>query len=199
MSILLDQLNEDLSAVAGRALAGLVQIHNGRRGAGAGAVWHSDGLILTNAHVVQKRRPEVVLADGRTVAARLLAIDPDNDLAALEVEARGLPAVTLGASRRLRPGQWVMAVGHPWGVAGAATVGVVIGQGADLPGLPAGRGEMLALSLHLRPGHSGGVVVDELGQVVGINTMMAGPDVGLAVPVDVAKRFVKRTLGSASN
>ena len=90
----------------------------------------------------------------------------------------------------------MVAVGHPWGIAGAATVGVVIGLGADLPGFPAGRGEMLALSLHLRPGHSGGVVVDESGQVVGINTMMAGPDVGLAIPVEVAKRFIKEALGT---
>lgn len=196
MSALVEQLNEDLSEVVARAQVGLVQIHNGHRGAGAGAVWHPDGLIVTNAHVVQRRRPQVVLADGRTVSARLLAADPDHDLAALEVDATGLPAVTLGASRRLRPGQWVVAVGHPWGIAGAATVGVVIGLGADLPGLPAGRGEMLALSLHLRPGHSGGVVVDESGQVVGINTMMAGPDVGLAIPVEVAKRFIKEALGT---
>lgn len=196
MSALVEQLNEDLSEVVARAQVGLVQIHNGHRGAGAGAVWHPDGLIVTNAHVVQRRRPKVVLADGRTVSARLLAADPDHDLAALEVDATGLPAVTLGASRRLRPGQWVVAVGHPWGIAGAATVGVVIGLGADLPGFPAGRGEMLALSLHLRPGHSGGVVVDESGQVVGINTMMAGPDVGLAIPVEVAKRFIKEALGT---
>ncbi len=196
MNTLVEQINEDLSAIVARAQAGLVQIRNGHLGAGAGAVWHPDGLIVTNAHVVRLRRPAIVLADGRTIPARLLAVDTDNDLAALEVEEHGLPSVSLGASRQVRPGQWVVAIGHPWGVQGAATVGVVIGQGNDLPGVSAGRREILAVSLHLRPGHSGGVVVDESGRVVGINTMMAGPDVGLAVPVDVAKRFVKRALGS---
>jgi S1-C subfamily serine protease len=89
----------------------------------------------------------------------------------------------------------VIAVGHPWGLEGAATAGIVIGVG-DLPGLPAEGREMVAASLHLRPGDSGGVLVDAEGRLVGINTMMAGPDLGLAISVDEAKRFAREALGT---
>jgi S1-C subfamily serine protease len=139
----------------------------------------------------------VVLGDGVVHEARVLAIDEDRDLAALAVEASGLPAVELGSARDLRAGQWVLAIGHPWGLEGAVTSGVVIGVG-ELPGLPAGGREMVAASLHLRPGDSGGVLVDADGRVVGINTMMAGLDLGLAISVDEAKRFAKQALGSAN-
>jgi S1-C subfamily serine protease len=80
-------------------------------------------------------------------------------------------------------------------VTGAATAGVVIGVGLP-PEMPSFRRELIQVSLHLRPGHSGGLLMDGYGRLVGINTMMAGPDVGLAVPVHVVKRFLRQTLGS---
>ena len=89
-----------------------------------------------------------------------MAADPDRDLAALRVEADGLPTIQLGDSRRVRPGQWVMALGHPWGVQGAATAGVVIGMGKEWPEMPRTRHDWLVVSLHMRPGHSGGPLVD---------------------------------------
>jgi serine protease Do len=187
-------LDLEVEEITERVRRSLVQIRNGRGGAGAGAIWHPDGLILTNAHVVG-RRAEVVVANGAEREARVLAIDRKRDLAALSVEAEGLPAIDLGSARRLRVGEWVLALGHPWGLEGAATSGVVIGVG-DLPGLPAEGREMVAASLHLRPGDSGGVLVDAEGRLVGINTMMAGPNLGLAVSVDEAKRFVRRALGT---
>jgi len=193
VSDLLQQLNHELAAVAEKAQRGLVSISNGRRGAGAGTIWHPKGLILTNAHVVQLRSPKVTLPDGRTSPARVLAHDKELDLAVLRVDAADLPTIELGESQRLQPGQWVLAVGHPWGVAGAATAGVVIGLGPppemDMPGR-----ELIHVSLHLRPGHSGGPLVDTGGRLVGINTMMAGPDVGLAVPVHVVKAFLRQAL-----
>lgn len=137
---------------------------------------------------------DVVLPDGQTLPARVLARDPGHDLAALGVKASGLPAVELGDSRGLYPGQWVLALGHPWGVAGAVTAGVVAGVDARLPEMPLADWDWIAVSLHLRPGHSGGPLVDEAGWLVGINTIMAGPDVGLAVPVYVAKDFLGRAL-----
>jgi S1-C subfamily serine protease len=95
-----------------------------------------------------------------------------------------------------------LAVGHPWGVEGGATLGVVIGIGADLPENPQPWRELIAVSLHLRPGHSGGPLVDAHGTLVGINTMMAGPEVGLAVPVDAVQDFLKdrvqRTIARAA-
>ena len=193
MSDLLQQLNDELSGVAEEARRSLVNISNGRRGAGAGTIWHPDGLILTNAHVVQFRSPKVTLPDGRTAPARVLAHDRELDLAALRVDAADLPTIELGDSKQLQPGEWVLAAGHPWGVAGAATAGVVIGMGPP-PEIPTAGRELLHVGLHLRPGHSGGPLVDTQGRLVGINTMMAGPDVGLAVPVHVVKGFLRQAL-----
>jgi len=195
VSGLWQQFNVEVAEVVDRARRGLVQVRNGRHGTGAGTIWHSDGLILTNAHVAQRRHLQVVLPDGRTFPARLLAHDADRDLAALEVKASDLPTIELGDSRRLRPGQWVMALGHPWGVAGAVTAGIITGLGTRLPEMPLAERDWIAVSLHLRPGHSGGPLVDEHGRLVGINTIMAGPDVGLAVPVHVAKAFLREAIG----
>ena len=195
MSDLWQQFNVEIAEVVDRARRGLVQVRNGRYGAGAGTIWHSEGLILTNAHVARRRYLRVILPDGQTLPARLLTHDADRDLAALEVKASGLPTIELGDSRQLRPGQWVVALGHPWGVAGAATAGIVTGLGTRLPEMPLAERDWIAVSLHLRPGHSGGPLVDERGRLVGINTIMAGPDVGLAVPVHVAKAFLHEAIG----
>ena len=193
MSSLLQQLNDELSKIAEEARRSLVSISNGRRGAGAGTIWHPDGLILTNAHVVQLHSPKVTLPDGRTAPARVLAHDKVLDLAALRVDAADLPTIELGDSQGLQPGEWVLALGHPWGVAGAATAGVVIGMGPPPEMAMPGR-ELIHVGLHLRPGHSGGPLVDTSGRLVGINTMMAGPDVGMVVPVHVVKGFLRQAL-----
>lgn len=207
MSIDLHQLDEEMAAVVERVRQSLVHISNGREGHGAGTIWHADGLVVTNAHVVQNREPKVTLPDGRTLPARILARDTGLDLAALRVDASGLPTVDLGESTRLRPGELVMAIGHPWGVEGAVTTGVVIGAGGEWPELPRPGGRQVAqgpagserewvvASLHVRPGHSGGPMVDVHGRLVGINTIMAGPGVGVAVPVHVVKRFLQQALG----
>ena len=116
------------------------------------------------------------------------------------VISSGPPEVAkLIAGLQLQPGNWVVAYGHPWGVDGAATAGVVIGQGPTLPERPRFGRDWLAVSLHYRPGHSGGPLVDAEGRLVGINTVMAGPDVGLAVPVHVIKSFLKVRLGRESS
>ena len=194
--------------VVERAGQSLVRVSAGGRGFGAGSVWHSDGLIITNAHVVSGAgggrrgggKLTVTLPDGSTHPARLLAQDTGHDLAALSIDADGLTPVALGGSRDLEPGQWVMAVGHPWGVAGAATGGAVIGFGDDLPETQSRAGaegrEWIAVGLSLRPGHSGGPLVDAQGRLVGICTMMAGPEVGMAVPVHTVKEFLRRELGT---
>ncbi len=199
MTSLLEMLNVEMAEVAEAARRSLVHVSTGWRGGGAGLILHPEGLVLTNAHVVRSRNLEVTLPDGESLPAHVLAHDRSLDLAALSVEGADLPAMEIGDSRGLEPGQWVLALGHPWGVAGAVTAGAVIGVGANLPGMPrmnAGT-EWVAVGLHLRPGHSGGPLVDGSGRLVGVNTMMAGPDVGLAVPSHVAKRFLKRSLGES--
>ena len=195
MSGPLDRWNADVAGVANTVHRSLVQVRNGHAGAGAGTIWHRDGLILTNAHVVRRRRLQVVLPDGQTLPARLLAHRADLDLAALGVDAHGLPAIELGDSHQLQPGQWVLAVGYPWGIAESVTAGVVTGMGTQLPEMPLSDREWIVVSLHLRPGYSGGPLVDGRGRLVGINTIMAGPDLGLAVPAHVVKAFLRQAVG----
>lgn len=212
MMTLLKQLSNEMADLAGDVSRSVVQITDGRGSIGAGTVWHSDGLIVTNAHVVagvhrqrmrgrfhrhgftHSRQMNVVLSDGRTLPAKVLAIDETHDLAALTVDANDLPTIEAGESRGLRPGQWVMAFGHPWGVRDSMTAGVVIGSGDNLPEMQPGR-EWVALNLTLRPGHSGGPLVNTDGRLIGVNTMISGPEVGFAVPVHVVKGFLKEALG----
>lgn len=212
MSNILEQLNVDMSSVIEDVRRSLVRISYGP-GNGAGTIWHSDGLIVTNAHVVGgldeqigRRRGDgykrvnnsltVTLPDGRTLPARVLAQDNERDVAALSVNARDLPTIQLGDSRKLKAGQWVFAVGHPWGVTGAASAGIVVGSGAELPEITNGR-DWIVISLRVRPGNSGGPLVDASGRLVGVNTLMTGPQVGAAVPIHTIKSFLKETLGSS--
>ena len=185
---------QDLSAAMGAAVAAaresVVRVSNGPGGAGSGVVWSSEGLILTNAHVVHRRTPTVTLPDGRELPAAVTAHDPARDLALLTVKASGLRAMPLGNSEHLRPGTWIFAVGHPWGVTNAVTAGIIIGVGADMPEMAAGRREWLMVDLVLRPGNSGGPLVDAEGRMLGVNTIMTGPEVGGAVPVHVVRQFL---------
>ena len=130
MSKMLEELNNELGGVVENVRRGLVQVHNGRDGSGAGTIWHPDGLVLTNAHVIRKGPLWVTLPDGSNMPAQLLAQDRDHDLAALAVDSAGLPAISLGESRSLRAGQWVLALGHSWGVVSTVTAGVIIGVGS---------------------------------------------------------------------
>lgn len=193
MPNILQELNAEMAGVVRQTRDSLVRITNGHTGAGAGTVWSSEGLIITNAHVVQRASPTVMLPDGRSLPARVLAHDPQRDLALLSVRASGLKAMALGDTQQLRPGELVFAVGHPWGVARAATAGVVIGLGGDMPDAEraGNRREWLMVSLVLRPGNSGGPLVDVAGRLLGVNTIMTGPEVGGAVPVHVVKAFLR--------
>lgn len=173
-----------------RARQSVVRVVSGRRGAGAGTIWSAEGLIVTNAHVVGRAKVRVFLPDGRELQAETIAVDRGADLALLKVEAGVIPAPIVGDSKALRPGAWVFAVGHPWGVPAAATGGVVIGVGRGWPEVTAPEREWLVVDVLLRPGNSGGPLVDAEGRVVGISTMMAGPEVGLGVPAHVVEEFV---------
>ncbi len=210
MTTLLSQLNSDLGEVANKARKSLVQVAAGRRGSGSGVILGADGLVVTNAHVVSERKGRHPMRDlrltlpaGAVVAARLLAKDDGLDVAVLQIEAPDgelpeLHPIELGDSQVLRPGEWVMAMGYPWGVAGAAAGGIVIGAGPDLPESPGIGRDWIAVDLSLRPGYSGGPLVDHQGRLIGMSTMMAGLDVGMAVPVHVIKEFVKEAIGGGS-
>ena len=135
----------------------------------------------------------MTLSDGRELPARLLARNKHLDLAALAVDEIGLPAMTIGDSRHLQPGQILLAAGHPWGVLGAVTAGVFIGHESSRG--QGGRGrEWLVTDLRLRPGNSGGPMFHADGEMVGVSTMITGPDVAMAVPVHVAKGCLQEAL-----
>jgi S1-C subfamily serine protease len=191
MALVLEGLSAGWSEAADQVRPSVVQILSQGRGIGAGTIWHARGLILTNAHVACAEGLAIRCLDGAECEAHTLALDERLDLAVLSVEGDGLPAVDLGRSSQLRNGEMVLAMGHPWGVAHAATLGNVIEVGQSPAALPGSGGEWIAIDLHLRPGHSGGALIDGRGRLVGITTIMAGPDVGLAIPVDVARRFLR--------
>lgn len=205
MASLLSTLNQELAEVVTDVHGSVVQVrdiapHGGVRGAGAGTIWHKDGLIVTNAHVVARGRGDgnyqIALADGRTLPARVIARDDERDLAALAVDGKDLPVIPVGSAKRLHPGEWVFAVGHPWGIRNVTTGGVVIGRGDRIPELPIGyRNDWVVVDLQLRPGNSGGPLVDTHGRMIGVNTIMTGPGVGMAVSVDAVKDFLRQTIG----
>ena len=211
MTNILQAFSDEMATIASTTQRALVQITDGQNSIGSGTIWHSDGLIITNAHVIvergmirrgpygrvpvnRQRDVHIVLGDGRSLPVKVLAVDEENDLAAISVDGSDLPTIAVGDSNSVKAGQWVMAMGHPWGVIDSITAGVVIGVGADLPEIPTGR-EWIALNLHLRPGHSGGPLVDIDGNLIGVNTMITGPEVGFAIPAHTVKRFLKDKLG----
>lgn len=191
---LLKLFSDDTAQIADQVRPSLVQIIGQRGSVGAGTIWHSDGLIVTNAHVLVEDDMRILLADGREFEAQIVASDRDEDVAALAITASGLPTIPVGDSDRVRAGEWIISLGHPFGIPHALTAGTVIGRGANLPEMRAGK-EWIALGVHLRPGHSGGPTVNTRGEIIGINTMISGPEVGFAVPVNTVKNFLKRTVG----
>ena len=136
----------------------------------------------------------VVLPDDTIYDATVLSYDRERDIAALSIEGETFPTIQLGNSDDIHAGQWAMALGHPWGVIDSLTSGIIIGRGNNLPERGDGQ-DWLALSLKLRPGHSGGPLLDNAGKLIGINTMISGPDIGFAIPVNDVKAFLKETLG----
>ncbi len=192
---LADQANQGIEQVAARVRSGMVRVENEGRGAGAGTVWHPEGLILTNAHVAAGRRLYVQDHSGDRYPAHVLAANVDLDLAALSVSMSGLQALELGSSEGMRPGELVFAMGFPWGVDGGFTAGVFIGLEAWWSRRRGAKREWIMASLHLRPGHSGGPMVNSQGKLIGINTIMRGPDVGVAITVETVKSFLRSSLG----
>lgn len=187
---LFSALSDEASRVAERVRTGVVVVRGKGGGHGSGVIWKENGLIVTNDHVVGDGDLDVSLADGRRLPAQVLKRDPARDLATLRVGAIGLSAVPVGDSRRLRAGELIMAVGNPLGVERAVSVGIV----SRTPGeIRVGRRripEMVQADVDLYPGNSGGPLVNARGEVVGINSMVTGPGMALAVPSHVAEEFL---------
>jgi serine protease Do len=171
--------------LAERALKSVVQVDDGGRGTGAGVAIDRRGLIVTNAHVVRGRRATATTNDGRRMDGKVVARDDALDLAAIQVESDDLHTLESGDSQSLRPGQLVLAIGHPLGVNDAVTVGIV-----TRPPEPDDPRELIASNITLNRGNSGGPLLDASGKLIGINAMVAGPGLGLAVPAHIMRRFL---------
>lgn len=193
MPTILDQVDDAVAATTTLAARSLVRV-GGARGFGAGVVVHAAGLVLTAAHVLHDSSPRIAFEDGRTFVARVVAQDEALDLAALSLDAQGLPALNLGRPEDVQTGQLVLALGHPFGVPGVVAAGVVIGVGAD--GHRSGK-DWLAVDMPLRPGNSGGPLIDAEARLIGISTMMAGPEIGLAVPIGTIRRFLRDSVAAS--
>lgn len=177
-----------LAEVAGRVSASVALVYH-RGGNGAGVVWRPDGQIVTNSHVARENRAEVVLADGRKFVGLVVARHPTRDLAMIKIAADDLPAVTVGDSSTIRPGQLAIAIGHPLGFRDAVTAGIIVGAGqAATEGGPR-TGDLIQADVTLAPGNSGGPLTDARGQVIGINTMVSGR-LAFAIPSQAVERWV---------
>jgi S1-C subfamily serine protease len=168
-------------------------------GTGSAVVFTNDGFLLTNAHVVGRAEAgQASFADGTTVPFRVVGSDPLSDLAVVRADGATPAPARLGEASQLRVGQLVVAVGNPLGLAGTVTAGVVSALGRSLP-TRAGDNvriidDVIQTDAALNPGNSGGALVVASGDVVGVNTAVAGVGVGLAIPINAVTRQIIATL-----
>jgi serine protease Do len=161
-----------------------VEVTSGDTIVGAGVVW-APGWIVTNAHVIRRSPVALRLADGRRAEGHVVAGDGRADLAVLRVPDLGLPAARSADSDTVvRVGSFIIAIGHPFGVRGALTTGIVHAVGPIAPG---GR-PWIQADLRLAPGNSGGPLADARGRVLGLNAMIVH-GLALAIPVGEVRRF----------
>jgi len=158
---------------------------------GSGVLIRPDGLVLTNNHVIQGADEiNLVLADGRSMPAGIVGTDVETDLAVLRVDGKDLPAARIGDSDRLRVGDVVLAIGNPYGVGQAVTMGIVSATGRSQLGLTTYE-NFIQTDAAINPGNSGGALVNTRGEVVGINTAIfsrsgGSQGIGFAIPVSLA-------------
>ncbi|HEX2679485.1 MAG TPA: trypsin-like peptidase domain-containing protein, partial [Polyangiales bacterium] len=171
-----------------------------QRGTGAGVVLRADGYILTNKHVVENAsRVEVVFHDGRKLVGKTLGIDDATDLAVVKVDAKQLPTARFADSSQVKPGQWVVAIGSPFGLDYSVTVGVVSATGRGGVGMNEIE-DYLQTDASINPGNSGGPLVNLRGEVVGINTMIigGGSGIGFAIPASIAQGVAEQLIDKGS-
>jgi S1-C subfamily serine protease len=193
--VTLDAYSQVVVSVAERLGPSVANLRVGRRGSGSGVVITPDGFMLTNAHVVGgSRRITASFTDGTTTPAEIVGIDPLSDLALLRATSDGLTAATLGDAADLKVGQLVVAIGNPHGFSGTVTAGVVSALGRSLPARDGSATRMIddviQTDAALNPGNSGGALVAGNGEVVGINTAVAGVGLGLAIPINATTRKI---------
>jgi S1-C subfamily serine protease len=167
------------------------------RGTGSGFILTEDGRLVTNAHVVAgSDSVQVTLKDGRTLEGKVVGIDPVTDVAAVKINATGLPTVVLGNSETLVPGQWAIAIGNPLGLDNTVTAGIIsaTGRSSSQVGVPDKRVNFIQTDTAINPGNSGGPLLNDRGEVIGINTAIRADAQGLgfAIPIETATRIVEQ-------
>lgn len=191
-SLLLDAFSSSLGQIVEQMQPSVVQVRREGRGGGTGVVWHENGSIITNHHVVASggTKIQVELRDGRVLEAQLVDSDPVLDLALLKVTTDNLTAAPIGDSSKLRTGELVFAIGHPWGQRGVVTAGIVSTLSKVNIRNSNQQLEYIKSDVRLAPGNSGGPLLNARGQVVGINAMIMGGDLSIAIPSNAVSSWV---------
>lgn len=170
-------------------------------GSGSGFIIKSEGIILTNAHVVEGAdQVTVKLKDGRSFPGTVVGEDPVTDVAVIKIDADNLPTVTLGNSDRLQPGEWAIAIGNPLGLDNTVTVGIIsaTGRTSNQIGVPDKRVGFIQTDAAINPGNSGGPLLNAQGQVIGMNTAIIGgaQGLGFAIPINTAQNLAEQLIST---
>jgi serine protease Do len=183
----IDSATSDLAERLTRSLVS-VRTH---AGGGSGTIWSANGLIVTNNHVVPGDHAEVVLDDDRVFRATVVDRDPALDLLTLKIDATGLSAIEPANSAALRAGELAFAIGNPWGQRGTVTAGIVLTTCAETVENGVPLRNVIRADVRLAPGNSGGPLANARGQLIGINSMIAG-GMAIAIPSNTVAEFVRR-------
>ncbi len=170
---------------------------------GSGVIVSPNGYILTNQHVVEAAEEiQIALSDGKTLPARVVGADPETDLAVLKIDAANLPAITFAEPNSLKVGDWVLAVGNPFGVGQTVTAGIVSALGRTHLGINTFE-NFIQTDAAINPGNSGGALVDAHGNLVGVNSAIysrtgGSQGIGFAIPVSIARQVMEQIIKSGS-
>ncbi|MEO1637590.1 MAG: trypsin-like peptidase domain-containing protein, partial [Cyanobacteria bacterium J06631_9] len=168
-------------------------------GIGSGFIIDSNGTILTNAHVVKgSSRVRVTLGDGRNLMGEVVGLDDLTDVAVVKVSANNLPTVEMGNSQNLKPGEWAIAIGNPLGLDNTVTAGIISGTGrsSGVIGAADKRVRFIQTDAAINPGNSGGPLLNQRGEVIGINTAIIGraQGLGFAIPINKAQEIASQLI-----
>ncbi|MFM7886438.1 MAG: HhoA/HhoB/HtrA family serine endopeptidase, partial [Pseudanabaena sp.] len=169
------------------------------QGTGSGFIFNANGEILTNAHVVSGAdKVTVTLKDGRSFNGKVLGADKVTDVAVVKIDAPNLPVVSLGNSDRLQAGEWAIAIGNPLGLDNTVTVGIVsaTGRSSSQVGIPDQQVRFIQTDAAINPGNSGGPLLNQRGEVIGMNTAIikGTQGLGFAIPINKAKSIAQQLI-----
>ena len=170
------------------------------RGTGSGFIINKEGDIITNAHVVSGAdKVMVILKDGRQIEGKVIGSDELTDVAVIQVKADNLPTVSLGSSQSLQTGDWAIAIGNPLGLDNTVTAGIIsaIGRKSGQIGVDK-RVSFIQTDAAINPGNSGGPLLNQSGEVIGVNTaiIQGAQGLGFAIPIETAQRIAKQLIQS---